>query len=96
MYLEREIKKLFEDARDALLAGGAKDFETYATLNARYQVLRELNGKTQADEMQLRQAELASRVGMHSMDTILDLLHARLQADDAKASREAAAQRPVQ
>jgi hypothetical protein len=43
MYLEREIKKLFEDARDALLAGGAKDFETYATLNARYQVLRELN-----------------------------------------------------
>ena len=35
MYLEREIKKLFEDARDALLAGGAKDFETYATLNAR-------------------------------------------------------------
>ncbi|MDQ5880858.1 MAG: hypothetical protein QG616_688 [Pseudomonadota bacterium] len=56
----------------------------------------EVNAKTTADGQQLAQAELASRVGMHSMDTILDLLHARLQADDAKASREAAAQRPVQ
>jgi hypothetical protein len=43
MYLEREIRKLFEEARDQLLAGGAKTFEDYATLNARYQVLRELN-----------------------------------------------------
>ena len=47
-------------------------------------------------DARLTNTELASRVGMHSMDTILDLLHARLQADDAKASREAAAQRPVQ
>lgn len=85
MYLEREIKKLFEDARDALLAGGAKDFETYATLNARYQVLRELNGKTQADEMQLRQAELAANIGTTSMANIVDMLNARLRADAEKA-----------
>jgi hypothetical protein len=85
MYLEREIKKLFEDARDALLAGGAKDFETYATLNARYQVLRELNGKTQADEMQLRQAELASNIGTVSMGHVIDMLNARLRADAEKA-----------
>lgn len=40
--LEREIKNLFEAARESLLAGGAKDFESYAKLDARYQVLREL------------------------------------------------------
>ena len=45
----------------------------------------EVNGKTQADEMQLRQAELAANIGTTSMANIVDMLNARLRADAEKA-----------
>jgi uncharacterized membrane protein len=45
----------------------------------------EVNGKTQADEMQLRQAELASNIGTVSMGHVIDMLNARLRADAEKA-----------
>ena len=74
-----------EDAQIAHVIDVLKTIFKEQSETERSTLAAEVNAKTQADDVQLRQAELASNIGATSMAHIVDLLNARLKADSEKA-----------